>query len=577
MRRLFYILVLALLPFGLSAQKVRWETTTVKFGTIGNWNSPPATFRFKNTGSDKLMFLPQRHDREILVRYPNRAIQTGETGEITIQYYTGETGLFSRSVEVYTNASDKAERLTVKGNIKSIYANALTACPSFQTPTPARILEPNVIQVIDAATNRPTPNASVEVFDRGIRKAINGTNLEGVAVNWIELGKYIAIVNKEGYEKVEQEIAFTKRDRTQIVYLSRKSSEVQLIEEEIAASYDNRWEEPSEILEERYHKSDEIEEDIDLGITTNILLEEDKEDLEEIDLGVTTNEFLEEELVQKESAADEDFDISTNDQWEEPISVLEDRLEPIEGEIDLGISTNEQMDEVSIAETEQSIEERVEAALIKAEGINAQEESLLTTEPEFSSFKYRPNNVLLLLDVSGSMKDDDKMDKLKASIRRLVLMLREIDVLTMIAYNSTSWEVLPPTPVTDNQAIVTLVDSLQASGYTNGVKGMATAYESLEKQLIAGGNNQLIIATDGKFNSSKFSEKDAVQMVKDNSNKGIVLSIIGFGDDKEAARLMKKLANLGEGNFLQVKDNEDPTELLAEEIKNRSRISVETN
>jgi Ca-activated chloride channel family protein len=169
------------------------------------------------------------------------------------------------------------------------------------------------------------------------------------------------------------------------------------------------------------------------------------------------------------------------------------------------------------------------------------------------------------------------MDKLKSSIRRLVLMLREVDVLTMIAYNSTSWEVLPPTPVTDNQAIVTLVDSLQASGYTNGVNGMEAAYESLEKQLIVGGNNQLIIATDGKFNSSKFSEKDAVQMVKDNSDKGIVLSIIGFGDDKEAGRLMRKLANLGGGNFLQVKNNEDPTELLAEEIKNRSRISVETD
>ena len=235
------------------------------------------------------------------------------------------------------------------------------------------------------------------------------------------------------------------------------------------------------------------------------------------------------------------------------------------------------MDEVYVAEKERSIEEQVEAALANTETDETQEETPLVPDSEFSPIRYRPNNVLLLLDVSGSMKDDDKMDKLKASIRRLVLMLREVDVLTMIAYNSTSWEVLPPTPVTDNRAILNLVDSLQASGYTNGVKGMETAYESLEKQLIAGGNNQLIIATDGKFNSSKFSEKDAVQMVKDNSNKGIVLSIIGFGEDKEAARLMKKLANLGEGNFLQVKDNEDPTELLAEEIKNRSRISVETN
>ena len=439
--------------------------------------------------------------------------------------------------------------------------------------------EPNVIQVLDAATNRPIPNTSVEVFDRGIRKTINGTNLEGVAVNWIEPGKYMAIVYKEGYEKAEQEIAFTKRNRTLIVYLSRKSSEVQLIEEEIVASADNRWEEPLEILEDGYETSGLIEGEMDLGITTNILLEEDKQDLEEIDLGITTNEILAEEPVEQQSGADEAFDlgISSNNQWEEPIRLVEDRLEPFEEESDLGISTNEQMDEVYVAEKERSIEEQVEAALANTETDETQEETPLVPDSEFSPIRYRPNNVLLLLDVSGSMKDDDKMDKLKASIRRLVLMLREVDVLTMIAYNSTSWEVLPPTPVTDNRAILNLVDSLQASGYTNGVKGMETAYESLEKQLIAGGNNQLIIATDGKFNSSKFSEKDAVQMVKDNSNKGIVLSIIGFGEDKEAARLMKKLANLGEGNFLQVKDNEDPTELLAEEIKNRSRIPVETD
>jgi Mg-chelatase subunit ChlD len=541
MGRLFYILVLALLPFGLSAQKVNWETTTVNFGTVGDWNSPPATFRFKNTGSDRLMFLPQRHDREVLVRYPNRAIQPGETGEITVQYYTGETGSFSRSVEVYTNASNKAEKLTVKGNIKSIYANALTACPSFQNPTPVKKGEPNVIQVVDAVTDRPIPNASVEVFDRGIRKAINGTNIEGVAVNWIEPGKYIAVSSKSGYEKGEQEIAFSKRNRTQVVYLNRKSVQPNLEEEEIVAVNDRLGE----------------SEPMDLGITTNDVLEnENNQVVEQIDLGITTNEVLAEEPIESESEKIEEFDlgISSNDQWDEPAMVSEEDEEPV-------------------AQEQLSIEEQVEAALTESEVAEVHEKG----EPEFSSTKYRPNNVLLLLDVSGSMKDDDKMDKLKSSIRRLVLMLREVDVLTMIAYNSTSWEVLPPTPVTDNQAIVTLVDSLQASGYTNGVNGMEAAYESLEKQLIAGGNNQLIIATDGKFNSSKFSEKDAVQMVKDNSDKGIVLSIIGFGDDKEAGRLMKKLANLGEGNFLQVKNNEDPTELLAEEIKNRSRISVETD
>jgi Ca-activated chloride channel family protein len=100
---------------------------------------------------------------------------------------------------------------------------------------------------------------------------------------------------------------------------------------------------------------------------------------------------------------------------------------------------------------------------------------------------------------------------------------------------------------------------------------MESAYASLFDQLIPDGNNQLIIATDGKFNSSKFSEKDAIQLVKSNSDKGIVLSIIGFGEDPEATRLMRKLTKEGNGSFMQISKGENPTELLAEEIKNRSR------
>jgi len=215
--------------------------------------------------------------------------------------------------------------------------------------------------------------------------------------------------------------------------------------------------------------------------------------------------------------------------------------------------------------------EEVEVALSEAKPIFMEEEPVIV-EPEFSEKLYRANNVLLLLDVSGSMNENGKMTKLKSSIRRLVLMLREVDVLTVIAYNSTSWEVLPPTAVTENEAVVALIDSLKPYGYTNGVKGMETAYESLYSQLIPNGNNQLIIATDGKFNSSKFSERDAIQLVKTNSDKGIVLSIIGFGDDKEAIKLMRKLTKEGNGSFLQVNKNQDPTGLLAEEIKTRSRL-----
>ncbi len=572
--------MLLLFPLTISAQKVNWESTTVNYGTVRDWNSPPAVFKFKNTGNKRLMFLPQKHGRDILVSYPNRAIEHGQTGEIKILYYTAETGNFSKTIEVFTNASNRAEKLIVKGNIKSIYADALTACPTFQSTPTVRSTKPNVVQAVDVETNLPIPNVQIEIYDRGLRKAINGTNLDGVAVNWIEPGKYIAIAAKNGYEKAEAEIVFTKRDRNQVVYLTRTSTEM---EDEIEEIVFDRWEETEpEIKVERGSKTvlapvDEIEEKFDLGINTDDQWEE------------TSPEIKEQPVAAEVEEEKFDLGISTNEQWKEPvIDEFVSEPEIIEEEFDLGITTNELLEKEVIERKPEpavvkaapietvNVEEAVEAALAESEvSISSVEPPLvLEPEPEFSSEKYRPNNVLLLLDVSGSMKDDHKMDKLKSSIRRLVLMLREVDVLTIIAYNSSSWEVLPPTPVKDNLAILSLVDSLEATGYTNGVKGLESAYESLEKQLISGGNNQLIIATDGKFNSSKFSEKDAVNMVKSNSDKGIVLSIIGFGDDREAGRLMKKLAGLGAGSFLQVKENEDPTELLAEEIKNRSRFEI---
>ncbi|MCB9185759.1 MAG: DUF1573 domain-containing protein [Flavobacteriales bacterium] len=575
MRPFIFIVHLALLPFLGNAQQVKWEETTFNFGTIGDWNSPPATFTFKNIGKDKLMFLPQRHDREVLVRYPNHSIRPGETGTISILYYTGETGPFSRTVDVYTNASDRPVKLTVKGNIKSIYADALTSCPSFHsTNQPITKGEPNVIQVVDARTDRPIPGAQVEIFDRGVRKTINGTNLEGVAVNWIEPGNYITVAYKEGYEKGEEEVSFTKRDRTHIIYLNRSS--VDPIEPEVAVV-----DQQAEVSEIRYETSSD--EELDLGISLNEQLESEDEvietgEMEPVDLGISTDEQWEEadegldEEVNASTSLRTSLGISLNEQISE-----EPTTEP-KGEPELGVTTNEILaDEKPEDEPAQevSVEAMVEAALADAEVENAEdtppETEVRESEPEFSANRYKPNNVLLLLDVSGSMDDDGKMDKLKASIRRLVMMLREVDVLTMIAYNSSSWEVLSPTLVTQNEAIVALVDSLKPSGYTNGVKGMESAYQSLEQQLIAGGNNQLIIATDGKFNSSKFSEKEAIQLVKDNSDKGIVLSIIGFGDDREANRLMKRLSDLGGGSFLQVKTNEDPTELLADEIKLRSQ------
>ncbi len=567
---------------------MKWEQTNFNFGTVSDWNSPPATFSFKNTGNKRLMFLPQKHGREVLVQYPNRAIEPGETGEITIQFYTADTGPFSQSVRVYTNASDKAERLTLRGNIKNLYANALTACPSFGSDQPIRTSHYNVVVVVDRATGEPITGARIELFERNKRRTVSVTSPQGKSTNKVERGKYLAVITKDGYNKAEEELYFEKGSGVHVVYLDRVKP---YSEHELAIANDSRWEEPepvrprrsktvpSGVETENYRRNEELR-----TINAPKILEPEAVEVDDLtmlstNLGINSNDQWGEAEVA----------VSSDSRWEEPEEINIESREATEPEVviqpltppnsSLGINHNQQWDEPEKVEevieesaSESTVEEQVEAALAPAEKVEEpQAIPMDEPEPEFSVKTYRPNNVLLLIDVSGSMKEDDKMIKLKRSVKRLVMMLREVDVLTMIAYNSTSWEVLPPTPVENNEAIVSLIDSLVPTGYTNGVKGMATAYTSLYEQLIPGGNNQLIIATDGKFNSSKFSEKEAIQMVKNNSDKGIVLSIIGFGEDKEAARLMRKLAKEGDGSFMQISKNEDPTELLADEIKNRSR------
>jgi Ca-activated chloride channel family protein len=575
-----------LIPLATTAQKVKWEQTTFNFGSVADWNSPSATFRFKNTGKQRLMFLPQKHGREVLVQYPSRAIEPGETGEITIQFYTADTGPFSHSVRVYSNASDKAETLTLRGKISNLYTNALTTCPSFGNDQPLRTSHYNVIVVVDRATGEPINGARIELMERNKRRSVSMTSPQGKSTNKVERGKYLALVSKDAYKKAEQELYFEKGSGVHVVYLDRNEP---YSERELAIAIDARWVDTE-------HGNPRRPSTIPIGIEMSELRNEELQstiqpaskepEVGVLDLGINSNkQWNEVEIATSSDSRWEDLE-QIKIEPEELVapdvvvhSIVKPNVKekPVE-EFDLGINHNSQWEDVAELDTEPIIDERVEAALASAE--NKQESevnqkpdsgSYPAPEPEFSKKTYRPNNILLLLDVSGSMKEEEKMVKLKKSVRRLVMMLREVDVLTIIAYNSSSWEVLPPTPVENNEEIVSLIDSLQPNGYTNGVKGMAAAYESLYEQLIQDGNNQLIIATDGKFNSSKFSEKEAIQMVKNNSDKGITLSIIGFGEDREATKLMKRLAKEGGGNLLQINKNQNPTELLTEEIKNRSR------
>lgn len=597
MVRTFFIFLAVLLSFQSVAQKLKWETTTVDFGKVEDWNSPVAEFRFINNGKQELFFLPQHYQRDVSVEQPIHPVKPGQSSSIKIRFYTNETGTFKRKVNIYHGASQKPEVLTVIGNIRSLYADALTACPRFGSQTTEKRVHRNVVVAIDRETGDPIKNVRLILEKNGHERSDTHTGPHGRSSTKIETGRYTIFAEKQGYQNTNADMVFKEGHTVHWIYMDPISkgkeradeiSEQQdnLLLKDFGLGINDQWDEPELTVEVDRSIAADRPKPVDANVSPETDPYEDRyayseqrikdlesriEELEymtdEADLGLAEDRFAEDQSSRKVVDTEpeptmEEMGVGLNDQWEEaePDPIKEANPLFVETEVERML---EKVDTTQEPETVVEVDEPESKIELVAE---------VRPEPEFSERSYRRNNLVLLLDVSSSMNKDDKMIKLKATITRLVAMLRKVDVLSIITYNTQSYHILPATPVANNQQIIHMIDTLTASGFTNGVKGMNSAYDALKEQWIEGGNNQMILATDGKFNSSKFSEKEAVQMVKANSAEGRGLSIIGFGEDKDATRMMKKMAKYGNGSFLLINKGEDPTELLSDEIKLRSRI-----
>ncbi len=192
------------------------------------------------------------------------------------------------------------------------------------------------------------------------------------------------------------------------------------------------------------------------------------------------------------------------------------------------------------------------------------------SESELSREKYAENNIVLLVDVSLSMKNSNKLNLLKTSIQKLVDVLRDIDRVTLISYSSYPKVHLSSIPGNETKRINQVIDSLYPQGITNGVKGLEKAYELAEINLMTAGNNQVILATDGKFNSSNLTNDVYTRMIHHHANNGIAMSIIGFGSDHEAVDNLKEMASVGKGNFYHVSAKKDIADIMVNEIKSNS-------
>lgn len=183
---------------------------------------------------------------------------------------------------------------------------------------------------------------------------------------------------------------------------------------------------------------------------------------------------------------------------------------------------------------------------------------------------YAPNNVVFLIDVSVSMKQKGRLDLLKSSMIELLNGLRSIDKLSIVTYASSTEVVLESEYVTDKAKVTQIIQDLVAGGYTAGGKGIKKAFQVARENKIDGGNNQVIIATDGAFNLTK-GDKGILKNVEANLKKGVTISVVGVKNEKWTVKSMSSIAKTGNGHYIHIQSFAQAKTLLMNEIKLNSR------
>ena len=176
------------------------------------------------------------------------------------------------------------------------------------------------------------------------------------------------------------------------------------------------------------------------------------------------------------------------------------------------------------------------------------------------------SNLVFLIDVSGSMSSDNKLPLLQSSFKLLTDQLREQDKVAIVVYAGAAGLVLEPTSGGNKQKIKDAIGKLQAGGSTAGGAGIQLAYKVAKENFVKGGNNRVILATDGDFNIGASSDAEMVRLIEQERESGVFLTVLGFGMGNYKDNKMQQLANKGNGNHAYIDDISEAKKVLVSEF-----------
>ena len=176
------------------------------------------------------------------------------------------------------------------------------------------------------------------------------------------------------------------------------------------------------------------------------------------------------------------------------------------------------------------------------------------------------SNLVFLIDVSGSMSSPNKLPLLKSSLKMLVNEMRPNDKISIVVYAGAAGLVLSPTDGNNRQRIIEALEKLQAGGSTAGGAGINLAYKVAQEQFIDGGNNRVILATDGDFNVGASSNAEMQRLIEEKRGDGVFLTVLGFGMGNYKDSKMEVLADKGNGNYAYIDNIQEAKKVLITEF-----------
>lgn len=176
------------------------------------------------------------------------------------------------------------------------------------------------------------------------------------------------------------------------------------------------------------------------------------------------------------------------------------------------------------------------------------------------------SNIVFLVDTSGSMFDNNKLPLVQSALKTLQIKLTDKDTVSIVTYAGEEKVVCEGVKGSDRERITDAVDSFVAWGSTNGEGGINKAYEIAEKYFIPGGNNRVLLATDGDLNVGISSEAGLIELIEEKKNSDIFLSCLGFGDGNYQDNKMEALADHGNGNYAYIDCTREAEKVLKDEL-----------